>query len=58
MRAKKRDIQKKYQKGHEKLTEGKRKNALPFVKESAIEDFTQLVVDQTQLRIEDLQQNE
>ena len=40
------------------MREEKKKKPLPFLKESAIEDFTQLVVDQTQLRIEDLQPNE
>ena len=40
------------------MTEEKKKKPLPFFKESAVEDFTQLVVDQTQLRIEDLQKNE
>jgi hypothetical protein len=56
LRAKRRDIQKKYQKDQEKLTVEKKK-PMWFLKDVTVEDLTQLV-DQTNLRIEDLQPNE
>jgi hypothetical protein len=56
LRAKRRDVQKKYQKDQEKLTVEKKK-PVPFLKDVTVEDFTQLV-DQTNLRIEDLHSNE
>lgn len=53
LRAKRRDIQKKY---HEKVTV-ERKKPVPFLKDVTVEDLTQFV-HQTNQRIEDLQPNE